>query len=124
MTTGRTTEPPGPAQVKLTLSNYTIVADVNTVTATAVALTVTNEDDAPHNVVLLRSLLPPDQLPTTGIRLDEASPDIVVLAGTPPLSSGATETLSVVADPGTYVLVCTIPHHYVRSRMFATFSVR
>lgn len=46
-----------------------------------------------------------------------------VLAPTPQLGAGETATLVTTLAAGTYVLLCTVPHHYVRERMVATLTV-
>lgn len=104
------------------LDDYTIDPNVLTTAAGALTVTAENLDDVPHDVVLLRTDLPPDDLPTAGIRVDEASPALSILGRTPRLAAGDTATFSVAISPGTYVLVCTVPHHYVREAMVATMT--
>jgi len=89
---------------------------------TTFTLTATNLDRVPHDVVLIRTALPPDRLPTTGIRVEELDPAIEILARTPRLEPRATGSLTASLAPGTYVLVCSVPHHYVREAMVATIT--
>lgn len=122
-----TTELPAvsPAQtaIEVRLHDYAIEPRANTVPAGRVTLKATNRDDVPHDVVLLRTTLPPDRLPRSGIRVDEADGAIEVLARTARLSPQDTGSFSASLGPGAYVLVCTVPHHYVREAMVATITV-
>lgn len=120
-TTTDTAVPTAPGEVRLdryAIEPATVIASAGTVSLTAV-----NADQAPHDVVLLRTTRAPDALPSSGVRIDEADPSIEVLARTPRLEPGATGVLTVSLGPGTYVLVCTVPHHYVREAMVATLIV-
>jgi hypothetical protein len=93
------------------------------VRADRLTLQVENHDRVPHNLTLLATRRPPGRLPTSGIRIDLGDPAIRMVAATPwlrPLGSGS---VTAAVRPGRYVLVCTVPHHYVRSRMVATLSV-
>ena len=110
------------AAVEVRLDHYAIEPDRVTAPAGTVTLTATNLDRVPHDVVLMRTALPPDRLPTTGIRVDELDPAIEVLARTPRLEPQATGSLTASLAPGTYVLVCSVPHHDVREAMVATIT--
>lgn len=117
-------EPPKvESTVNVDLADYAISVEAESVPAGLVTLSVVNHDSAPHNVVLLATELPVDQLPTTGIRVDEASAEIKILARTPTLEAGSTASLTASLTPGRYILVCTVPHHYVRELMVAVLTV-
>lgn len=55
--------------------------------------------------------------------MDESDPAVTLVARTPRIASGGTATVAFVAAPGTYVLVCAVPHHYVWEQMVATLTV-
>ena len=118
-----TTTPPPPSRVALQLDNYTIEPGAFTTSEGAVTVAADNVDGVPHDVVLLRTDLPPDRLPTTGIRVDEASPALSILGRTPRLAAGQSGDFTVGLTQGTYILVCTVPHHYVREAMVSILTV-
>lgn len=105
------------------LDHYAIEPRVDVVPAGEVRIDATNRDRVPHDVVLIRTRLRPDQLPTSGIRVDESAPSIAVLARTARLAPQDSDSFSAFMAPGVYVLVCTVPHHYVREAMVATITV-
>lgn len=109
--------------VDTTLRDYTVSATPLTVPAGTVRLDVTNADPVPHNVVLVSTDLPADRLPTVGIRVDEASGAVAVVTRTATLAPGAKGSLIASLVRGRYLLVCTVPHHYVRDGMYAVLQV-
>ena len=120
-TTDRAAVSSTPAEVRL--DHYAIEPTAVTAPAGTVVLTALNADRVPHDVVVLRTSLAADQLPTTDVRVDESDPAIEILGRTPRLSAGATGSLTATLPAGTYILVCTVPHHYVREAMVATLTV-
>lgn len=108
--------------VHVTLDDYRITAQ-RSITGRRVDLSVVNEGAVPHNVVLLVTDLPARSLPTTGIRVDENNPRIRIVAKTPTLRPGARTTLAASVEAGSYILICTVPHHYVREMMVTTLTV-
>lgn len=120
-TTTSTTMPPATLDVRL--SEYAVHPPALRSGAGAVELVVTNADAAPHDLVVLATDLGADELPTTGIRVDEADPAVRVLTRTPTLRPGEAASVRTQLAPGRYVVVCTVPHHYVREAMVATLVV-
>ena len=116
------TQAPAPT-VTLTLVDYTISPGASRVPRGEVTLSVTNRDSAPHNVVLVATGRPLERVPTIGIRVDEKSSELAVLARTRTLDTARSESTTVRLEPGLYILVCTVPHHYVRNRMAGTLTV-
>lgn len=110
--------------VDLVLRDYAISPATVTVDAGPIAIAAVNRDRAPHDVVVLATDLPPDRLPTAGVRLDERSPAITVVARTSTIAPRGSGALDTSLAPGRYVLVCTVPHHYVREMMVATLVVQ
>ena len=118
-----TSQPPAPTSLDVTLEDYAILPAATVVPAGELLINVVNRDPAPHDVTILRTGLPPDQLPTAGISVDESDPALEVVARTPRLDPLGAGTITTVVGPGTYVLVCTVPHHYVREAMVAVLTV-
>jgi len=105
------------------LDHYAIEPDALQTAAGSFTLAANNIDGVPHDVTLIRTGLAADQLPTTGIRIDETSPDIEILGRTPRLGPGESGSFTMSLAAGVYLLVCTVPHHYVREAMVATLTV-
>ena len=120
--TTATSEPPA-ARAELRVDHYAIEPANISVPAGTLTLAVANVDRVVHDVVLLRTDRAIDALLTTGIQVDEADPAIDVVARTARLDAGEHGDLSATLAPGRYVLVCTVPHHYVREAMVATLTV-
>lgn len=114
---------PPTLKVEVALADYEISPAVSSVDAGQVTLDTVNNGRVGHNVAVVDTTLPSDNLPTTGVRLNESDPRIVIVGKTPSLAAGGRSTLTVDLAPGTYLLVCTVPHHYVRERMLATLTV-
>ena len=114
---------PGSSIVEVRLDHYAIEPGAYTAPTGRMTLDATNRDAVPHDVVLIRTSLAPERLPTSGVRVDESSPAIEILARTATLKPQRSGSFSVVIGPGTYLLVCTVPHHYVREAMVATLTV-
>ena len=111
------------ATADIRLDRYAIEPLELSVAESTLTLIVTNVDRVPHDVVLLRTDRPIDGLPTVGIRVDEADPAIEVLARTPRIDAGQHGELTATLSAGEYILVCTVPHHYVREAMVAMLRV-
>ena len=71
--TERPGQPPEPTPIEVRLAHYSIEPGANSAPNGRIILNVKNRYAVPHDVVLIRTSLPPDRLPTSGIRLDEAS---------------------------------------------------
>jgi uncharacterized cupredoxin-like copper-binding protein len=119
-----TEQPQVVAVVNAALDDYTIRVTRNPVRADHLTIRVVNADSVPHNLTLIATRRPPEPLPTSGIRVDVSNPAIRVLAATPMLRPSRSDSLTAVVHPGRYILVCTVPHHYVRSHMVATLTVK
>lgn len=109
--------------LEVTLRDYSVTVMRLTVPAGTVRLEVANEDPVPQNVVLMSTDLPADRLPTVGIRVDEASGALAVVTRTSTLGPGARGSVKASPRRGRYLLVCTVPHHYVRNGMYAGLQV-
>lgn len=123
--TAPTADEPVPARdpevVALELRDYEVLPTQLALVEGAYTFNATNDDGVPHDVTLIRTDLPVDALPTSGARLVED--DLDVRARTSTIVGGDVGTLAAVLRPGRYLLVCTVPHHYVRERMVAEVVV-
>ena len=122
-TTTTTTPPPRSTTVDVTLENYGIAISTTEVPAGTVRFAAVNRDRAPHDVVVVATDRPLEDLPTSGIRVDEQSPALSILGRTATVGRGGTADLELALPRGRYVLVCTVPHHYVRESMATVLSV-
>ena len=118
-----TVTPAVPAALAVRLHEYAIDPPNLAAPAGTVTVVAHNDDNVPHDVTLLRTALSAQTLPTVGIRVDESDPALELIARTPRLGPGQTETLTASLAAGTYVLVCTVPHHYVREAMVGRLTV-
>lgn len=114
---------PVTAMAELTLSDYAIAPAHTTLQGDMVSISVANWDEAPHDVALIATDLDAGSLPTAGLHLDADDPSVTVVARTEVLDPGGSDNLLVALEPGSYVLVCTVPHHYVRDQMVATLTL-
>ncbi|MPZ48427.1 MAG: hypothetical protein GEU75_03790 [Dehalococcoidia bacterium] len=88
-----------------------------------------NQGTRPHQLVIVKSDLPPGLLPTAGARVDET---LVIVAGRiEPIAAGARETRTMELTAGKYVLICNVVEqpaggpvqgHY-QNGMAATFLI-
>lgn len=93
-----------------TLDSFKITTDQSTVPAGKVMINVTNMAATDHELVLIRTDTPADQLPVDG--KGEASEDGKV--GEVDQFSGPNKTKKETFNlkPGHYVLLCNVPTHY------------
>lgn len=112
-----------PTAIAVRLDHYAIEPDTLESAAGSVTLAANNIDGVPHDLTLIRTALAADQLPITGIRIDETSPDIEILGRTPRLAPGESGSFTTSLAAGVYLLVCTVPHHFVREAMVATLTI-
>ncbi len=82
-----------------------------TVPARPVTFEIHNEGQSVHELAVIRTELPADDLPQKGGAVDEAAAG-ELLGRTEYLASGAADVLTLDLEPGRYVLICNIPGHY------------
>lgn len=131
----------GESLVTVTLSDFTnlpdfgwaVNTDLQSVPKGKVVFDVSNvnsgEPDIPHNLVVIRSDLAPDQLPRLGEGLGVDESKVEVVGSTPFLDSGQKGLIDVELEAGNYVLICNVSplgidfnSHY-EDGMFVGFSV-
>lgn len=110
------------AQVRVTLSEWTVVADPVSAPAGLANFRVTNEGTQDHELVVIRTDLAADALPTADGVVDTEADDVTVRSEIEPFAPGGPRTLTLTVDAGDYVLVCNVPGHYQQG-MRAAFAV-
>jgi uncharacterized cupredoxin-like copper-binding protein len=96
----------GETEVKVSLKEWSIAADVAQVEAGKVRFVATNDGTEPHELVIIMSDLSPGALPVVDGKVVEEQVDIV--DEIEPFSAGATERKTVELKAGKYVLICNV----------------
>ena len=96
--------------VAVTLQEWAVVPDANSVAAGPVTFSVTNSGpEDVHEFVILRTDLDPGALPTEGTgAVSEDAEGIEVVDEIEDVAIGATEQVSATLTPGKYVLLCNV----------------
>lgn len=108
--------------VNVSLTEFAVSPDPESVPAGPVTFQVSNDGTIDHNLRVIATDLAADALPEDGPVVDEASPELEVLGSTPDFGPGESQTVNVTLEPGAYVLICNFAGHYA-SGMFTTFEV-
>lgn len=112
--------PPGPV-VPIVLEDYRIRSSVSTVSAGTVTFNVYSRGPSTHELAVLETIRPADQLPmgSDGLRIDEDSPLLREAGELAQVDIGQSETFALRLTPGTYVLVCNMEGHYLGGMHFS-----
>jgi hypothetical protein len=96
--------------VSATLQEYEIGLSATSVPSGTVTFTATNEGpDAEHELVVLRTNLAPDALPTKDdASVDEDGQGLEIVGEIPEFPPGQTGTVALPLAPGHYVLICNL----------------
>ena len=126
----------GGATVDVTLQEWAVIPAQDSVEAGSVTFDVNNEGpDHPHELVVIRTDLAPDALPTMPEGMvDEEGEGIEVIGEIEEFPPGETRSATFDLDPGSYVLVCNVSGHeggehggggeiHYEMGMFAAFTV-
>jgi hypothetical protein len=99
--------------LNITLFDFKIESSTSVSRTTDVVFLVHNRAPATHEFVIVRSDLPPDQLPIAadGLSVDEENLRPVGEIGE--VDTGTTQTLAIHLAPGRYVLFCNLEGHYL-----------
>jgi uncharacterized cupredoxin-like copper-binding protein len=110
--------------VGATLADYSITLDSSSASAGEVTFDVTNDAEQIHEFVVLQTDLAEDQLPTdeTGDVDEAGDPGIELIGEIEDIEGGATQSLTLGLDAGSYVLICNLPGHYGLG-MYTSFTV-
>lgn len=122
---------PPETDLDVTLTEWEIAVDPSTMIAGTAILRITHAGAIPHNLVVVKSDLPPAELPTVDGELD--TPKLHVIASSGPLRPREDPQVTewrLDLTPGKYVLVCDvvtqtgseIESHY-KNGMFAPLLV-
>lgn len=95
--------------VNLQLLEYQIIPDVESVPAGSVTFNASNIGGAEHEVVIIKTDLAPDALPTNNVgKVDEEGEGLETIDEIPEFEPGEDQTLTLDLDAGSYVLICNI----------------
>ena len=124
--------PPARREVKVEMREWSIALDAETVKGGQIRFVVRNMGELSHELLLVKSDLPPEQLPTVDGRVDPSK--VNVDRSLPQLKLGADSAGSIDAalSPGKYVLICNLvdngasgsrPESHYENGMYASFFV-
>jgi len=100
-------KPPEAAQVNVSLAEWSVTPDPTTVSAGAVYFLADNMGPTdPHELVIIRTGLPPDQLPVVDGKVPEDQVDLVGEIKEFAPGTQAADTFELT--PGNYVLICNL----------------
>lgn len=101
------TPPPDATQVNVQLAEWSITPDVDTVAAGEVYFLADNAGAEPHELVVIRSDLAPERLPTGddgGVPEDEVD----MIGEIEPFAAGSQASVAFNLEPGSYLLICNV----------------
>ena len=99
---------PSKTLVKVQLKEFKVLPAPGSAKSGPVAFSVKNTGKIDHELVVLKTNLPPAKLPVKGSKAVEKG--LVGRVG--PLKAGASKTLGLTLKTGKYVLLCNVPGHY------------
>ena len=98
---------PVASTVKVSLKEWSVEASASQVKLGSVTFEVTNAGTMPHDFVVIKSDLPPDQLPVDADgRVIESK--VNTLGRVDAFPAGSMQTLSLDLTPGKYLLICNV----------------
>jgi len=111
--TGAAAQPPGPSPVPASaiavdLSEWHVVVSRSTLQTGSLTFVVRNAGSIAHDLTILKTDLPADQLPQESGKAREDGK----VAGTVALNPGQSTQLQVTLPPGNYVFICNEAGHY------------
>jgi uncharacterized cupredoxin-like copper-binding protein len=87
-----------------------------------VTFTIDNDGTVGHEFLIVKTDIPPGEIPTAGDHFPEDAEGIEVIDEIGEFAVGTTESLTVTLARGSYQLVCNLPEHY-ENGMFVGFDV-
>ena len=109
--------PPSPhgASLDVTIQDFQITKSSSFVSAGEVVLLVHDKGPSTHEFVVVKTDLPPDQLPLRpdGLLVEEDSPQLHPVDELSELDIGERARLVLNLSPGRYVLFCNLEGHYL-----------
>jgi uncharacterized cupredoxin-like copper-binding protein len=98
------------APINVTLTEWALEVDEEHAHGGEVTFNVANKGAVPHDLVVIRTDLAADALPTASGAVDETKVEIAGRSGV--FTGGETKTVSIDLAAGSYVLICNVPAHY------------
>ena len=119
--------------VNITLDEFSVIATPNSAPAGKVKFHVTNVGEDVHELVVLKTNLPPGMIPLNAEGdADEDAAGVANIGEKEDIASGASADLELDLGAGKYVLICnlamvepdgSIEHHYAEG-MYSGFTVQ
>lgn len=118
----------GTLQVDVALSEWSITTSTAEIQESNLELSITNDGTQPHELVVIKSDLPPGMLPVQdgSIVLERVN----VVDSVEPVQPGEAQELSLDISPGKYLLVCNLtqqtdagPESHYQNGMVASLLV-
>jgi Sulfocyanin (SoxE) domain len=125
-TVARRQEPPTPGTpADVRLDDFRVLQDTAVLPAGTVSFRIHNDGPTTHELIVVRSELPPDKLPLQkdGLTVDEEGEGIKFLDEAEGLDIDDRQTMVLDLTPGHYVLYCNLEGHYLGG-MYAALTVR
>src|SRR3954462_15557136 len=110
------------ATVNATEKDFAIGLDKSSTTSGGVTFAITNQGPSTHEFVVFKTDLPADKLPVKNGAVNEDSKQLDHIDEQEDIAPGSTSNLSVTLDPGSYVVICNLPGHYLQG-MYAPLTV-
>jgi len=112
---------------KVTLSEFEVVADPESVPAGDVTFDVDNEGEETHELIVVKTDFDAGDLPTENDgSVDEGADGIDVIGETDEIDSGDSDSRVFNLDAGKYVLLCNLvddDHSHFQQGMWTAFEV-
>lgn len=108
--------------VDITLKDFSIIPSVTSLPAGRVTFQASNQGPSEHEFVVLKTGLAPKALPLKGGAVSEDATGIENVGELEGLGSGNTKSTTIKLAPGSYLLVCNLPGHFLAG-MVTPFTV-
>ncbi len=105
-------EDPTESTVDVAHGDFWVTTSQPSVEEGNVTFEVANEGAIVHEFKVVRSELPPDDLPLNEEEFVVDETQVEVMGFTDPMKPGETRTLTLNMPPGKYVLICNVASHY------------
>jgi len=124
-TTQTTATAGGATALTVVMSDYAFAPKDASAAAGELTITAPNQGKLPHELVLIRTDLPLNKLPTdsSGNVNEDAFPASRLPGEISETEPGATGSLTVTLPAGRYVMLCNVPGHY-KAGMVGNLVVR
>jgi uncharacterized cupredoxin-like copper-binding protein len=107
--------------IATTLKDFAITPATTSASAGEITFDVTNDGPSDHEMVIIKTDLAPDALPTDS-KGEVVEDEVEAVDEVEDVAPGSSVSLSVNLEAGSYVLICNLPGHYAAG-MSAAFTV-